>query len=139
MPSIYPIKLRLLALIVIVCGLISGALLLKESSVFAPGLLENNPITIYEKRFEKLKEILPLDCVVGYEARESSNKIWDTMKYNHTQYTLAPRIVVRDSDLQFVVVNTYDERVVSKLRLKGYRTEKDFRNGVLLMKKWEDQ
>ena len=135
MTSEYHYPFKLLSLTIIVCALASNALLLKEYVPFAPGILENNPITVFEGRFDGLKEILPPDSVVGYAAGTSSSAIAGSMQYQHTQYALAPRIVLRDSTLQTVVVNSPDRNVVSEMQSKGYLIVQDFENGVVLMRK----
>ena len=99
----YATRVRLASLLLLaLMTLLPNLTYLRENRSVEPTTAGHDDINIYERRLGALRESLPARGVVGYLSDEQEvNEA--TKKYYPTQYTLAPLIVVRDADREFVV------------------------------------
>jgi hypothetical protein len=100
---------------------------------------ELDQITIYEKRFMELKEVLQNHLVVGYVSDYDDNPNEDGIAYSMTQYVLAPITLVRGIKRNFIVGNFHS----AKPNIKAYEKEnlslyRDFGNGVILFERMDN-
>ena len=89
-------------------------------------------ITIYEKRFYKLLELLPKHGVVGYVSNNFDDPGEDKKAFYLTQYAIAPTILVREKSRPLVVGNFNDKVKTEEFEKYGLSLSKDFGNGVML-------
>ena len=100
---------------------------------------ELDQITVYEKRFIDLKELLQNHLVVGYVSDYDDNSNEDGIAYTMTQYVLAPIILVRGIKRNFIIGNFHSV----KPNIKVYEKEnlsliRDFGNGVILFERTDN-
>jgi hypothetical protein len=100
---------------------------------------ELDQITIYEKKFTELKEVLQNHLTVGYVSDYDDNSNEDGIAYGMTQYVLAPIILVRGIKRNFIVGNFHS----AKPNVKAYEKEnlslyRDFGNGVILFERMDN-
>ena len=116
--------------------LLSNLHLFREATDFDPELLGRDEITLYEKRFEGLKKILPPHEVVGYISSKQAQDIRfdiEAARYYLAQYALSPVIVVYSPDRPLVVGNFRQTVIDPKIYTsKNLVLLKDFGNGVML-------
>jgi hypothetical protein len=90
-------------------------------------------ISIYEKRFSGLLDLLPKQGVVGYVSDKFDETKYDVKSFYLTQYAIVPTIVVREKKRPMVVGNFNDTEVrTEEFEKYGLRLSKDFGNGVML-------
>jgi hypothetical protein len=99
---------------------------------------ELDPISQYEKRFNRLKAYIQNHPVVGYISDIDNKSVEDSLAYGRTQYVLAPIILVRGIKRKFVIGNFQS----AKPDIKEYEKKKlslimDFGNGVMWFKKMD--
>lgn len=121
----------------------AGVLLLTASALFSTvtaclkiHIFAQNPVdamTLYERRFEELRKSLPAHGTIGYISDEAGDDgTWD---YYRTQYALAPLVVERTAEREFVVGNFRDGDD-GKIRANyDLILLKNFGNGVMLFAK----
>jgi hypothetical protein len=100
---------------------------------------EIDQITIYEKRFIELKELLQNHLVVGYVSDYDDNSTEDGIAYTMTQYVLTPIILVRGIKRNFIIGNFHS----TKPNIKAYEKEnlaliRDFGDGVILLERMDN-
>ena len=100
---------------------------------------ELDQITIYEKKFTELKEVLQNHLTVGYVSDYDDKSNEDGIAYGMTQYVLAPIILVRGIKRNFIVGNFHS----TKPNIKAYEKEnlslyRDFGNGVILFERMDN-
>jgi hypothetical protein len=100
---------------------------------------ELDQITIYEKKFTELKEVLQNHLTVGYVSDYDDKSNEDGIAYGMTQYVLAPIILVRGIKRNFIVGNFHS----AKPNIKAYEKEnlslyRDFGNGVILFERMDN-
>lgn len=122
--------------LLIASALLSNLQLFQQTATLNPELLGRDKITLYEKRFEGLKKILPSHGVVGYISNKQAEDIrFDvtTAEYYLTQYALSPVIVAYSQEPQLVVGNFRDAAAAGKaVASRHFILLKDFGNGVML-------
>lgn len=95
-------------------------------------------ISLYERRFEGLKGVLPPRGVVGYVSDHQARDIrFDAGSgdFYLTQYALAPLIVVYSLEPTFIVGNFRRSTPTADfLRSRNLILLKDFGNGVMLFR-----
>ena len=127
---------KLSAIAIIICSLLVNGYMLIENIRFPENTRQN--ISKYEKRFNKLRQLLPQRGVIGYIAddeNEGDQDFIDSRIYL-AQYTLAPVILVRSLDYDLIVGNFLDHtRDFEIYRKQGLIPIKDFGNGVVLFKR----
>jgi hypothetical protein len=130
--------LRKLALLALVLGAAASSLGLLAQGLRAPlPALGRDEVSLYEKRFEELRRVLPRRGSVGYLAdREADDIRFDpsAVDYYLTQYALAPVVVLYSQQPELVVGNFRDpSSLPDVVRRKGLVVRKDFGDGVLLL------
>ena len=120
-------------------ALLSNLRLFRQTLNFAPKPLGTDEITLYEKRFEELKKILPSHGVVGYISNKEAEDIrFDAGagEYYLSQYALTPLVVAYSSNYPLVVGNFRQAVVDPQIYAgKGLVPLKDFGNGVMLFRR----
>lgn len=105
-------------LLVSLMSFLSSVRCLKEIVAFDPRQIGSDKITLYEKRFERLKKILPPRGVVGYisnrEISGGGDEIQESYRYLQTQYVLAPLIVLRSPNQRLVIGNFHEAEIDSQ-------------------------
>ena len=126
-------------LILIFFALLSNLHLFRQTIDFDPKPLGRDEITLYERRFEGLKKILPPHGMVGYISNEQAEDIrFDpgAAEYYLTQYALTPLVVVYSPNYPLVVGNfrqaVIDPQIYTSRDLVPL---KDFGNGVILFRR----
>ncbi|MGB9072935.1 MAG: hypothetical protein WCC22_09725 [Terriglobales bacterium] len=90
-----------------------------------------------DQRFAELRRAMPGSGVVGYVGEAGESGVAD---YYLAQYALAPVVVERSQDHQFVIGNFPASRPASPpATVKGLVLVKDFGNGVLLLAKKDNK
>src|SRR6266446_2947302 len=84
----YPTRAKLALFLLVSSFLLSSLHLLMRTITFDLSFVGNDEITLYEKRFENLRKMLPSQGVVTYLDDNKNFK-----EYYLTQYTLAPLIL----------------------------------------------
>jgi hypothetical protein len=144
--SLVPVYRRLLLMlgfiIILVAGISSNLEFLhRTESMIEPGTPYMDGITLWENRLSLLSEELPKNGVVGYIAD------WDVpgygessdleTEYRLTQYALAPVVVARGPDYDYVVGNItvveFDETLQEYFHLT---VQREFGYGFLLLRKY---
>lgn len=120
-------------------ALFSNLQLLKQVSAYGLKVMGHDRITLYEKRFDDLKKILPPHGVVGYISDKQNEgnhgNVGALSDYFLAQYALSPVIVIRSPGYPLVVGNFH----VNGTSLKASANRnlilvKDFGNGVMLFR-----
>lgn len=104
--------------------------------IVSPQKVSSEDITFYEKRFKNLIRVLPSNGTVGY----FSDCIEDVYNVNArlyiTQYALAPVIIVKSVDSQFIVGNFCDSVITPGSNYELiFHSGKDLSKGVTLFKR----
>jgi hypothetical protein len=93
-----------------------------------------DPVTVFEKRFERLRKQVSSYHRVGYVTDDSPDTGDWFIEYFRTQYTLAPVIVDNSTDDDAIVGNFHDPESMQRIiKDSGLRVVSDFGNGVLLL------
>jgi hypothetical protein len=111
-----------------------------------PNLPQTDPVTLHERRIERIKEVMPQTPVLGYVTTVENEKIFlkernllnveFLAQYYLTQYTLAPVFVYNSPEHPFVVGNFLDGPADPEwIRKKGLTPLKDFGDGLILYRK----
>jgi hypothetical protein len=100
---------------------------------------ELDQIAKYEKRFSDLKAYLQNSTVVGYVSDFDDKSNDDGLAYGMAQYVLAPVILVRGINRNFIIGNFQS----AKPDIKAYEKSNisltvDFGNGVMLFERMEN-
>jgi len=141
----YRTRIQIAVGCIIFFGLLSNVRLLVEANPFHPTPIGHDDITLYEKRFDVVRSMLPSRGEVGYtggnlnhaEYRDSDPtalKDWFL-----AQYTLAPLVVAITSGHKIYIVNNSLDNTASKDG--GLKTQDlgsgnkllDFGNGIKLV------
>jgi hypothetical protein len=123
----------LLALI----GLASSVSLTWHPEPIGQGRVGKDEITLYLRRFEPLRRVLPAHATVGYEA-DSEDALTDRQEVRRfylTQYALAPVIVVAGVDRGLVVGNYRDPGTCRICKSKDFMLAGDFGDGLMLFRR----
>jgi hypothetical protein len=88
-------------------------------------------ISEHEKKYEKLREILPVNGIVGYISDDQKDE--NAGRYYIAQYALAPMIVTRSLDQKIIIGNFRTSSPKSEICEKyGLVTVKDYGNGLTI-------
>ena len=80
-----------------------------------------DPVAALETEFRALSRALPLSGPVGFLRYDTDDDRADrVMTYYVAQYTLAPRVVEKRTDLEFVIVAPDAARAAGDARLVGF-------------------
>ena len=92
--------------------------LLKEVLSFDPRTMGSYMVTLYEKRLEALKKVMPARGVMGYVGDEDvqggGDKLEEIRRYYLTQYVLSPIILLHTPRCKQVIGNFQDAAVDSQ-------------------------
>ena len=137
----YSIDAKLGIVLLVSVALISGAALLKAEYKARPKVLGRDNITLYDKRFDGLRKILPPHGTVGYLSDitiTDYNRMTDATaiaQYYLVQYAVAPVVVKNSMEHQLIIGNFHQPTDYQKITEKtGLSIVKDFDNGVVLFK-----
>jgi hypothetical protein len=133
-------------ILLIVVALYANLNLLFSRIQLYPNLPQTDPVSIHERRIERIKEVMPQTPVLGYVTNVENEKIFlkernllnveFLAQYYLTQYTLAPVFVYNSPEHPFVVGNFLDGPADSEwIRKKGLTPLKDFGDGLILYRK----
>jgi hypothetical protein len=96
---------------------------------------DKDSVTLFEKRFDGLKKILPTHGVLGYIYTNDSD-FNNNLNFFLTQYTLTPLIIANSPNHELVVGNFYSPEIPSRIIKDNHLVcIRDFGNGVMLFKK----
>lgn len=95
-------------------------------------------IASQHQRFEGARQIIPADAVVSYLTDLEAGSVQWSAAFNGAQYVLAPRLLEDGAKREWLLVNYGKAADFAALAQQhGYRVERDFQNGVLVMRKQE--
>jgi hypothetical protein len=93
-------------------------------------------ITVYEKRFSALKAFLQNQPVVGYVSDYGDNSKAGGLAYRMAQYVLAPTILVRGVNRDFIIGNFQTTHPnIKAFEKDNLSLHMDFGNGVILFER----
>jgi hypothetical protein len=116
----------ILLVIVAIC-LLSEFRLVKQAGRLHPSLWGREPQSLYDKRFDDVRKLLPKRGVVGYLSDSPGN----VGNYYFTQYALAPLVVDNSTDHHYVIGNFGDPHSPISIN-HDWVLLRDFGNGVVL-------
>jgi hypothetical protein len=88
------------------------------------------------ERFEGARQLLPPDAIVGYITDLEPNSVGWSAAYNGAQYVLAPRLLEEGVKRDWLLVNYSKAADFAAIaQQNGFRIERDFGNGVLVMRR----
>ena len=93
-------------------------------------------ISVYQRRMEVLRPALPDSGVVGYlgdPEPTGTGALQHFRRYLLAQYSLAPLLVLEDTEPEFVVGNFYPGRTPAPP--PGFRVARDFGDGLMLFQR----
>ncbi len=93
-------------------------------------------VTRVEERLKPAAAVLPRFGVVGYLSDEDSFTTAGMRRYYLTQYALAPLVVSRSAQGEFVLGNFKDpSKAVELARQSGLSVEHDFGGGLMIFRR----
>lgn len=93
-------------------------------------------IAAQHARFEGAKQMIPPDAIVGYITDLEPNSVSWSAAFNGAQYVLAPRLLEPGTTRQWLIANfARPADFLAFAKSTGFHIEKDFGNGVVVMKK----
>jgi hypothetical protein len=95
-------------------------------------------IRAYEKRFDGLRKMLPPFGTVGYISGCQGDGQNCLARFYVAQYAIAPAILVKSTDCQFVVANFDNSAKRPDWNEMNLTLIEDFRNGVMLFAKGQN-
>lgn len=131
-------------LLVLAYGLYPSYLVISHGRAFGQNLMlltervGRDKITLWEKRFDGLRRILPKNSIVGYvsDLRDDQGDV----EYRQVQYTLTPVLVAERLDLPLVIGNFHSETVINAANHGEFPPDKrlilvkDYGKGVMLFR-----
>jgi hypothetical protein len=126
----FSLRVSTAILSLIICALFVNIQALAEIILFPERLTRD--ISQYEKRFKKLREILPAEGAVGYISDEQEDK--NDARYQVAQYALAPVIVARSLEQNIIIGNFSDASARPGIYEKGGLVPiRDFGGGLVIL------
>jgi len=122
-------------LLVAAVSLLSVGRLFFQVADFYPKAPSPDGVTEFEGRFAVLRGMLPPKGIIGYMT-DPDTPAADTnaqAEYHLTQYALAPILVVNSSQQRFVIGNFHRAVTTGGLRDRGFKTLREFGNGIVLL------
>jgi len=118
-------------------SLTSSAVLLRGTAPIVPGSMGKDAITLYLRRFEALRRVLPAHATVGYETDldDSLEDRAEVKRFYLAQYALAPVIVVPGVDRDVVVANYENPGNCRICKSREFVLLKDLGDGLMLFRK----
>ena len=87
-------------------------------------------------RFEAFESAVPRNAILGYLSDAIAGSVADSTMFTSATYTLAPRLVERGVQREYVLGNfTRPADFAALGRASGLRLQQDFGNGVVLFRK----
>lgn len=87
-------------------------------------------------RFAAFESSVPRNAILGYLSDAAAGSVADSTLFTSAAYTLAPRLVERGVDREYVLGNfTRPADFAALGRSHGLRMQQDFGNGVVLFRK----
>ena len=120
---------------VAVASLLSVGRLFFQVAEFYPKAPSPDGVTEFDGRFAVLRGMLPPKGIIGYMTDPDTTPA-DTnarAEYYLTQYALAPVLVVNSSQQRFVVGNFHRAVTTGGLRDRGFKSLREFGNGIVLL------
>ncbi len=135
----YSARVKLGIMLLILFALLSNLQLLKQVSAYGLKFMGRDRITLYEKRFDDLKKILPSHGVVGYisdkQIEGTNGDVGALSDYYLAQYALSPVIVIKSPEPSLVVGNFRVNGTTLNISInRNLILVKDFGNGVMLFR-----
>lgn len=107
--------------------------------IVSPQKVRSEDITFYEKRFKNLTRVLPSNGTVGYVSDCVENVYTINTRLYIAQYALAPVIIVKSADAQFVVGNFCDSVITPGSNYELiFNSCKDLSKGVALFQRKDE-
>lgn len=135
----YSILVRVSIVTLVLVALYSNVKLFYERVQPDLSFVGKDPITLYEQRFEKVKNRLPSTGVIGYMGEGQQGSLDDTKSdgaslYNWylTQYTLAPLVISPRPGHKLFIINGRANIPESDMPERGY-TLMDMGNGEKIL------
>ena len=107
--------------------------------------IPSDEVSLYERRLETLKQILPQRAFLGYVGDTDVGDTDDLRvelfmkRYVLTQYILAPLIIIRRADLPIVIGDFHDAHSYAVIpKSNGLVLMRDLGNGVQLFRRGAD-
>jgi len=107
--------------------------------------IPSDEVSLYERRLETLKQILPQRAFLGYVGDTDVGDTDDLRvelfmkRYVLTQYILAPLIIIRRADLPIVIGDFHDTHSYAVIpKRNGLVLMRDLGNGVQLFRRGAD-
>jgi hypothetical protein len=117
-------------------ALLTGLIALKDASAQYAIHSAESDIGFFDHRFEGLRPLLPANGVVGYLSDIPVGDKQSTGEYYLAQYSLAPVVVVTNTDQRLVVGNFHTPDPDASLYTKqGLRPLANLGNGAWLFQK----
>jgi hypothetical protein len=101
-----------------------------------PSRRGQDEISAYQRRMEALRPVLPARGMVGYlgdPAPTGAGALQHFRRYLLAQYSLAPLLVLEDTEPEFVVGNFYPGTTPTPP--PGFRVVRDFGDGLILFQR----
>jgi hypothetical protein len=101
------------------------------------GFFGQDEISLYERRYEPLKRVLPQHAEIGYLSKNSKDPKFyymeqDAKHFYLAQYTLCPRFVVNSLEPS-LILNNLDDGFDSNALPPSLHAQYDFGNGIRLL------
>lgn len=108
---------------------------LDQAAAWPPGT-GRDEISVYQRRMELLRPVLPARGVVGYlgdPTPTAAGALQHFRRYLLAQYSLAPLLVLEGTEAEFVVGNFYPGTTPAPP--PGFRMVRDFGEGLMLFER----
>ncbi len=143
MCSNYFTRIRLAILLLVLFSLLSSGQLLREARRLKPLPAGQDEISLYERRFNSLREVLPkrgIVCYVSDQQTEPGGTSADrTRDFYLSQYALSPLIVISGAECKLLVVNRtkpgHGMLIPNPLLGDEYLLVRDCGNGIMLFRR----
>ena len=123
----YPMLVRVAIALLVLIALYSNIKLFRERVNSDLSFVGQDPITLYERRFETVKPRLPSNGVIGYMGEGQQGGLDDTKSdgaslYNWylTQYTLAPLVISPRPGHKLFIINGRPSVPEAEMPERGY-------------------
>ena len=113
--------------------------LIQTGSIFS--LIGRDDITLFEKRYERLRQIIPPYGIVGYlPVNMQDYDSTDIEQYFLVKYTLSPVLVGQGDNYEYVIGNFYRKNIdpqdiVSQMSKNGFQVTTKIDDRLILFRK----
>jgi hypothetical protein len=127
-----PMRVQAAAIGLAVITCLSAANYLLQTVQFQATSQAGSAIAGYDNRFTRIRQDLPPRGHVGYlRIGEDPTSV----EYYLSQYALAPRVVLRSTEPEWIVGNFSAPPSADSINASGAMQVKDYQNGIWLMKR----